>query len=53
MSKFANGGLDANGDGKLGFDDIISKITGGARQQQERAQTGGGGLIDIIKGFIK
>ena len=53
VSKFANGGLDANGDGKLGFDDIISKITSGARQQLERAQTGGGGLIDIIKGFIK
>ena len=53
VSKFTNGGLDVNGDGKVGFDDVISKITGGAKQQQEQAQTGGGGLMDIIKGFIK
>lgn len=53
VSKFTNGGLDVNGDGKVGFDDVMSKITGGAKQQQEQAQTGGGGLMDIIKGFIK
>ena len=53
MSKFTNGGLDANGDGKLGFDDVISKITGGAKQQQEAQQQGGGGLMDMIKGFMK
>lgn len=28
VSKFTTGNLDANGDGKIGFDDIISKVTG-------------------------
>ncbi len=53
ISKLAGGGLDANGDGHLGFDDIISKVTGGAQHQQQQAQAGGGGLMDLIKGFIK
>ena len=52
VSKFAGGaGLDANGDGKVDLSDIISKVTGGAQQQQ--AQSGGGGLMDMIKGFMK
>lgn len=53
LSKFTSGGLDANGDGKVGIDDIMSKITGGAKQQQQRAQAGGGGLMDMIQGFLK
>ncbi|MEO6730520.1 MAG: hypothetical protein ABIN01_04840 [Ferruginibacter sp.] len=53
LSKFSNGGLDMNGDGKLGFDDIMSKITGGAKKQQEVAQQEGGSLMDTIKGFFK
>lgn len=53
LNNFTKGGLDVNGDGKLGFDDVISKITGGAKQQQQQAKTGGGGLMDIIKGFLK
>lgn len=51
VSKFTGGGLDANKDGHVGLDDLISKVTGGAQQQQ--TQNGGGGLMDIIKGFIK
>lgn len=53
IGNFAKGGLDANGDGNVGLDDIMSKITGGARQQQEQAQSGGGGLMDMIQGFLK
>ena len=49
LGKFTNGGLDANGDGVIGLNDIISKVTGGAQQQQ----ASGGGLMNIIKGFIK
>ncbi len=49
IGKFTNGGLDANGDGHVGFDDIISKVSGGAQQQQGS----GGGLFDMIKGFMK
>lgn len=51
ISGFTKGGLDANGDGKIGLDDIISKVTGGGQQQQ--AQSGGGSIIDTIKGFMK
>ena len=54
VSKFANGGLDANNDGKIGLDDIISKVTGGAQQQQQQQQAqSGGGLMDMIQGFLK
>jgi len=53
LSNFTNGGLDANGDGKVGMDDILSKITGGAKHQQQQAQAGGGGLMDMIQGFLK
>lgn len=53
IGNFTNGGLDANGDGKLGLDDIMSKITGGAKQQQQNAQSGGGGIMDMIQGFLK
>jgi hypothetical protein len=31
--------------------DIVSKLAGGAQNQQ--AKNGGGGLMDLIKGFIK
>ena len=49
MGKLTSGGLDANGDGHVGLDDIISKVSSGAQQQQ----TSGGGLFDMIKGFMK
>jgi hypothetical protein len=49
LSKFGGGGLDSDGDGKVELSDIVSKVTGGAQQ----AQSGGGGLMDMIKGFIK
>jgi len=51
MSKFTGGGgLDADGDGKIELSDIVSKVTGGAQQAQSQ---GGGGLMDMIKGFMK
>lgn len=53
VSNIGGGGMDANGDGKVGLDDIISKVTNGARQQQQAQTSGGGGLLDMIKGFIK
>ena len=52
LSKFTSGGLDVNKDGHVGLDDIISKVTGGAQQQQNETGSGGG-LEDIIKGFLK
>ena len=52
IGKFAGGSMDANGDGHVGLDDIISKVTSGAKQQQAET-SGGGGLMDMIKGFMK
>lgn len=52
VSNIGGGAMDANGDGKVGLDDIISKVTNGAKQQQTQ-QSGGGGIMDLIKGFIK
>ena len=49
MGKITSGSLDANGDGHVGLEDIISKVSGAAQQQQ----TSGGGLFDMIKGFMK
>jgi len=49
LSKLGGSGLDTDGDGKIELSDIVSKVTGGAQQ----AQTGsGGGLMDMIKGFM-
>ncbi len=53
LGNFTNDGLDANGDGKVGFDDIMSKISAGAQHQQQKAKNGGGGLMDIIQGLLK
>lgn len=50
-----SGGNDSNsGNGGSGFDlqDIISKVTSGAQQNQAQQSGGGGGLFDLIKGFI-
>jgi hypothetical protein len=51
LNKFSGGSMDANGDGHLGLDDIMGKITSGAKQQQETSQ--GGGIMDMVKGFMK
>lgn len=50
LSKFSGGSLDTDGDGKVELSDIVSKVTGGAKQQQSGGA--GGGLMDMIKGFM-
>lgn len=52
LSKFTQSGLDSNGDGHVGLDDIMSKITNGAKQQQQ-SPAAGGGIMDMIQGFLK
>ncbi len=47
IGKFTGGGGQSGG----GLMDIVSKLAGGAQNQQQK--TGGGGLMDLIKGFIK
>lgn len=56
LNKFIGGGGNNSGGGGFDIQDIISKVTRGAQKTQE-AETqqsgGGGGLMDLIKGFIK
>jgi hypothetical protein len=47
IGNFTGGGQNGGG----GLMDIVSKLAGGAQQQQQK--NGGGGLMDLIKGFIK
>lgn len=50
ISKILGGGDDKN-EGGTGLMDIITKLAGGALSQKKR--NGGGGLLNIIKGFFK
>jgi hypothetical protein len=49
IGQFTGGGQQGGGGG--GLMDIVSKLAGGAQDQQ--AKNGGRGLMDLIKGFIK
>ena len=49
IGQFTGGGGQSGGGG--GLMDIVSKLAGGAQNQQQK--TDGGGLMDLIKGFIK
>ncbi len=57
ISKFNGGGNSSSGWSGGGFDlqDIISKVTDKARNNigNQNQSGGGGGLLDLIKGFIK
>ena len=48
IGQFTGGGQSSGGSGIM---DIVSKLAGGAQNQQQK--TGSGGLMDLIKGFIK
>lgn len=50
LSRFSKGGLDADGDGKVELEDIISKVSGAASQARGGS---GGGMMDMIQGFLK
>lgn len=54
LKNLTSGGLDANNDGSIGMDDIVGMVTkaaGGAQQQAQQSQ--GGGIFDLLKGFMK
>ena len=51
VSKFASGSLDVNQDGHIGVDDLISKVTGGAKNLEQQNESTGG-LLNAIKAFI-
>lgn len=54
LKSLTSGGLDANHDGQVGLEDltgIIGRAAGGAQQQGQQAQ-GGGGIMDMLKGLM-
>lgn len=58
LNKFTGGGGgNSGGGGGFNIQDIISKVTRGAQENQQKQvqqnESGGGGLLDLIKGFMK
>jgi hypothetical protein len=51
VSKVTTMGGDVDGDGDADMQDMIARFTQGAQQNQ--GQAGGGGVLDLIKGFIR
>lgn len=55
LKTLAGGALDSNHDGQIGLDDLagmVSKAAGGAQQQQQPQGESGGGIMDLLKGFM-
>jgi hypothetical protein len=50
VSKVSSLGGDVDGDGDADMQDMIARFTQGAQQNQGQ---GGGGVLDLIKGFMK
>ena len=54
LKSMTSGGLDANNDGSIGFDDIAGMVSRAASgTQQQRQSQPQGGVLDLLKGFIK
>ncbi len=56
LEKFTGGGNGGTGGGGFNLQDIIGKLTNKAQnsfQDNDGGSSGGGGLMDMIKGFIK
>lgn len=51
LNQFTGGNSGAPGGGAVNLQDIINQVTS-AVQQQQGQQSSGGGLMDMIKGFI-
>ncbi|MFZ4752926.1 MAG: hypothetical protein ACOYLG_06240 [Chitinophagaceae bacterium] len=54
LKNITSGGLDADRDGSIGLDDIASMVgraAGGAQQQNQQGNEGG--IMDILKGFMR
>lgn len=54
LNQFTGGGNSGgNGGGGFNIGDIISQVTQGAQKNQGEQANSGGGLMDLIKGFMK
>ncbi len=52
LDKFTGGGNGGSGAGGFDLQDIISGLTNKAQNKFQDQQSGGGGLMDLIKGFM-
>ena len=52
LNQFTGGGSGGNGGGGFNIGDIISQVTQGAQKNQGQQANSGGGLMDLIKGFM-
>ncbi|MBK6991666.1 MAG: hypothetical protein IPH34_07485 [Chitinophagaceae bacterium] len=53
LNQFTGAGSGGNGGGGFNIGDIISQVTQGAQKNQGEQANSGGGLMDLIKGFMK
>lgn len=54
LKNITSGGLDANQDGNVGLDDIASMVGRAAGGAQQHSQQGNeGGILDMLKGFVR
>ncbi|MBC7873787.1 MAG: hypothetical protein H7Y01_07325 [Ferruginibacter sp.] len=54
LNKVLGGGGNKEDNGDNNLEDVIGQVTRGAQENQgEQAARGGGGLMDLIKGFLK
>jgi hypothetical protein len=53
LGKVMGGGLDQNNDGQTNLQDLMGLVTGGAQQAQQQQAQSGGGILDMLKGFMK
>lgn len=51
VSRFTGGGMDVDGDGDVDMQDMIAKFTKRTQNNLQNQQSGGG-LMDLIKGFM-
>jgi hypothetical protein len=53
LEKFTGGGNNGGSGGGFDIQDIIGKLTNKAQTGIQERQQGGGGIMDLIKGFLK
>ena len=52
LNQFTGGGNSGGNTGEFDINDIISMVTQGAQKNQQQQANSGGGLMDLIKGFM-
>jgi hypothetical protein len=53
LSSLTSGGWDSNKDGQIGLDDLAGIVGQVASGKQQPQQNSGGGIMDLLKGFMQ